>query len=610
MTLTPHTVTSIAVPTTDTDLEDDCPPPLVGVSASSIETFQLCVRKWAWWKIAGVKAPENAAAAKGNKIHKILEHYIQTGSIDHSDPELGAIASSGTHLIPPVVHEIETSYRFLSPTIPHVVYRGRKDLVVHPWVYDASGVSMPGRGRPLIGDHKTTSSISQWAKSIDVLRTDVQLGLYAKSEMDRWDCHEIDARWIYYQTKGTRKAEARDLTLTRAEVEKVFANLELTASKIAAIVQQSRAEDTHPNDTEQRRRRNLRVLSLPYTSSACSAYGGCAYQGYCNLSPSERMGAILIAPRKTIMQTGPISFAAQAVASAQPATMTHAPNGMPLPPSTIESGIIFDPASNGYYNVAELHAQHGLEAITPLLNAAAMRHAASPAAAPVAPPPAMQTPVPAFAMPPQVQQPNYQVNPPEGPNPNGMPVGPTAAPQTSPTPPTSSNSDGEELTGMAAIKAKIQAEVQAGTFMPSAPYARTTDPMTGQPKKGKRTNAEIEHDLRWQKTIELGLAAPQQNQAPQPTQASLPSTANQFAPQYAAPSPSAQPQYGSQPIVAASGPLPSTTPDAFVAQDLKRNAFNPTTQTADQWLEDHTKYARLSANALANYMRLMIGGSK
>lgn len=550
--------------------EDDAPAPLVGVSASQIETFAGsdggCERKWGWDKIAGEKQPENEAARDGQKIHTILEGYLQTGVIDHSDPRLGAIASSGTHLLPAVIHEVEGRFRFHSPTNPLIVYRGRKDFGVHPYVWNGS-LWVQARPRPLIGDHKSTKSISSWAKSTRVLCTDVQVILYAKSELDRWapfGVNEIDGLWVYYETGAVRRAEPRRFTLTADEIEKSFQKIELTAAKIASIVQASRAHDTTPEH------KRLRVLSLAYNTRSCEKFGGCPYQGKCNLSPQERLSASFAqftqgsqmqqgfppappgyAQQFAGMPPGPVPVHAPPPPPPAPPAWdgVHAPSGAPLPRETVDTGMVFDPGSNNYYNVREIIASHGLAAIAPLLEAAAVRHAASgPAAPPPAPPPppaGAGSPVPSFLG-------NFAINPPEGAAP---PVQPPPPPMTAPPVAEAPHEEADEPKGKAAIQAKIDAEVLAGTFVAAPQYAK--DPA----KKGKRSNAEIEQDLRWQKTQALGLT-------------------HAIAP-------------GAQPP-----PAPAPTPFAPTPAPIVAQADRPLTG----WLEDFKKYSALAANALAQHL--------
>lgn len=571
-----------APPTGGVD-EDDCPAPLVGTSPSALDTFgvegfkgfegEACERKWGWDKICGIRKAPSASAEDGSKIHTVLENYLMTGVIDHSDPRIGAIASSGTHLLPPLVHEIEVKGRFHSPRNPLIVYRLRKDFGVHPFNWDENGQPTPGRGRPLIGDHKSTKSIDSYAKSERDLHRDIQAVVYAKSEIDRWAPYGVDAvdgLWVYYETGKVRRAEVRRWTMGRDEIEKSFEKIELRAERIASIVQASRASDATPEA------KRLRVLSLPYNAQACTAFGGCPYQGQCNLSPAERLSAsfrgfmsMQNAPNGFATQfaqaPGPMPAAAQFQQPQQappppmpqappPGVMpTHAPNGLPLPPTVVDTGTVFDAGSNAYYDVRQIIASHGYAAIAPLLDASALRHQQTAAPqAPPAPPPqpaAAPTPVPSFLQPGATGAPNYAVNPPEGAAPPPQPAAPSFL-----APPAADHDDGEDAPkGKAAIQAKIDAEVLAGTFRPAPPYARTG--------KGRRTHDEIEQDLRWQKTQALGLQPPQPG-APLAQQPQAPA------------------------------------PTGFISGPIVAQADKPITG----WLADYTKYSALAANALAQHL--------
>lgn len=543
---TPVSETGGSAPTTDgTGETDTLLPGEVGTSPSGLEEFGVpgspghkdsCERKHMWQKIAGLKRPQHASAALGDRIHEVAEGYLRTGVIDHSDPKVGAIVSSGTHLLPPVVHEIEERGKFRSPTIEGLIYRLRKDFVVHPFQW-INGEWHAARPRPLVGDHKSTKSIADYAKRESELGEDVQAIVYAKSELDRWRAFGvdgIDGRWVYYETGQVRRAEKREFYLSAAEVDQKFSKIELTAARLASIVRTSRIED----DTDEKRR--LRVLSLPYNANACTAFGGCPFQGQCNLSPAERLSAMFrqfnnAQGDQTPMQNAPNGFAQQfagapgpmpvaaaavapvpqpAAPAAPPGQMpTHAANGLPLPPTVVETGMVFDVGSNQYYDVRQIIASHGWPAISPLLDAAALRHQQTAGAAAPAPqsaplPPAAPPPAPAAAPPPVPGfLASYAVNPPEGPAPQAAPV---PAPQPTAPPAGADDENGADgLKGKAAIQAKIDAEVMAGTFKAAPPYARTG--------KGRRTNEEIEQDLRWQKTQALGLTGQHSPVAPAPS---------------------------------------------------------------------------------------------
>jgi len=224
------------------------------LSASQIQTFTDCQRKWAWRYVAGIEEPPNAAAEKGKVVHAELEKYLRGGDIDYTT-ETGYIAASGLEHLPKPGTEglfVEQEFHFEGPS-GHT-YLGYKDLEV------------PG----IVFDHKTTSDL-KWQKTAEDLRTDIQATLYAvdyfRSHPDESD---VELRWVYYQTKNARKSAVTVLRVEQPETWNRFLEIEQIAEQISAVA------DKQP-------------LELPPSVNHCSAYGGCPHQGRCNLSPLEKM---------------------------------------------------------------------------------------------------------------------------------------------------------------------------------------------------------------------------------------------------------------------------------------------------------------------------------
>lgn len=325
------------------------------VSPSQIGTYLDCQRKWAWAKIDKISAPPHASAALGSATHSVLETYLEGGGLvfDPLAPHIGNIAQSGIHFLPEPNAPglaIETAFKFPGP--PGVQYNGRIDFLVAP------GFG-PG-GIPLIGDHKTTSGL-QWAKTADDLREDPQGVIYGAYAFRAFPLVEhVDLRWVYYQTKKPYRAHKVELRWSREENSKALEIIDLTAGQIAA---KSRTVQT--------------ALDLPATPSACEKFGGCPYRGRCNLSPRERLQSVFGSPLSLTLPTAPgsttmsllekmrknIKAATEAdTATAPPAKATEAatsyvcpdkaPNGLPVPPRVLKSGLI--KYNGSYVTLADL----------------------------------------------------------------------------------------------------------------------------------------------------------------------------------------------------------------------------------------------------------------
>lgn len=224
------------------------------LSASQVQTFVNCPRAWSWRYIEGVADTPSPAAEKGRAVHAALEKYLAGGTIDFTD-EIGYIAAAGVeHLPKPGTPGllIEQEFHFEGPS-GHT-YLGYKDL------------EEPG----IIYDHKTTSDL-RWQKTEEELASDLQATLYAVDYFRKNpEDPAVELRWVYYQTKNTRKSAVTRTRVTQTETWQRFLAIEKTA------------EDMEVAST-------LRALELPPNIKHCDAYGGCPHQGRCNLSPFDKM---------------------------------------------------------------------------------------------------------------------------------------------------------------------------------------------------------------------------------------------------------------------------------------------------------------------------------
>jgi hypothetical protein len=257
-------------------------------SASQIDTFLGCRRKWAWDKVARVPRPQNDSAKLGDCTHKQLETYLAGGPLDFTEYvngiNVGNVAASGVHLLPapnaPGV-QIETSFRFTSPDTGFT-YVGRKDVEgdcgsVIPVVEGEPDVP-PG---PFVLDHKTTGNL-RWAKTPDDLSWDPQAQLYARALLEERGVGAVNLVWTYYQTKGGKASKRVHLRVTSSHANRTWRAIEDVARDMASTSEGLDGGDAHAY-----------VNTLSANPKACSAYGGCPYQHVCRLSPAERMKAIM-----------------------------------------------------------------------------------------------------------------------------------------------------------------------------------------------------------------------------------------------------------------------------------------------------------------------------
>jgi hypothetical protein len=244
----------------------------VYVSASQLETYWSCQRKWGWGKLRGLIEPSGKGAALGSLMHDQLEKYLRDGTPlnfllkDAYGTSPAEIAAAGLQYLPlpqsPGL-SVEQYFKFPLPGHPHIWVRGFKDYTVAP--------EFRPDGLPHVGDHKSCGN-ARYALTADDLFGNVQAIIYAYEELLKYpDAPAVSLQWTYYATKGRRMAWPVCATITREQVMEVFPEIIHGAVELA-VTFLSKADP----------------LSLPFNAEACDMYGGCPFKAHCNLNPSER----------------------------------------------------------------------------------------------------------------------------------------------------------------------------------------------------------------------------------------------------------------------------------------------------------------------------------
>lgn len=271
------------------------------VSASEIEQFDLCQRRWAFIYLENRRGPANDAAALGTRVHVILEKWLRDGTAPDTWTPEGEIAASGLHLLPPPKTPTlvtEEEFRFTSR---RAWFMGYKDFRYR----DANGLLH-------VGDHKTTKAFT-WAKSLDEILCHSQALIYSVDEFFRNpnDTH-LSLDWIYYKTTGSRKAELRSQIVTKETVaEMFFEHVDPVAGEITRL-----HNETPPGAS---------ALDFTPDFRACDAFGGCAFLSICNPTPTQRVQA-------TMTQAG-LSLAdkLKAMKNGRPQSPIHPPEAYQQP---------------------------------------------------------------------------------------------------------------------------------------------------------------------------------------------------------------------------------------------------------------------------------------
>lgn len=253
----------------------------VGVKASihatGLSSLVLCKRKWAWQYVAGLESEGSTATRFGVEVHRQLEEYVRHGRpIDFlTRPDEAECAQALLELLRREVPHFMTGApeRKFSRQMSGGAweYAGTMDLEVPP--------SAECTDWTLV-DYKTTSSISRWAKNETVLRGDPQPVVYAGEFFSRHpDVDRLRMLWLYVQRDNQ---ETLPVSFTFTFSDWVKGALSLSGDVAWILETCARAPSRTFFD-----KTVAFVKSLPYDSSACSAFGGCEYAGRCQLGPAD-----------------------------------------------------------------------------------------------------------------------------------------------------------------------------------------------------------------------------------------------------------------------------------------------------------------------------------
>lgn len=258
------------------------PPPVarssvtkVRISASQIETFRLCKRKWAFQKIDRLPSPQNAAAALGEEAHKHRENWLTAGTPPPADTRAGKLAVVGLeHLPPPGIAEVEKSLWLTTQVDSNTVeVSGRIDFFLR----NAEPQKTWGElGVPLIGDHKTTAS-EEWMKSAEVLTGgDPQGAIYGKYALEQTGAQQVDLLWAYMIKSSSPRAAQVRARMHKDQVDEQYGKVLTDARNMLVILNQGVVgKDVEP------------------TTTACEAFGGCPYRDVCPITNQQKIGALM-----------------------------------------------------------------------------------------------------------------------------------------------------------------------------------------------------------------------------------------------------------------------------------------------------------------------------
>jgi len=192
-------------------------------------------------------------------VHKVIEDYL-TGAVDAFRPNESQehkIAFAGFQFWPHKrdIVGIESKLNLRVGGCPFTGY-----IDVDAYVGDDMD------GHPLVIDHKTTSDF-KWAMTPDELAEDIQQTLYSADALQRSQADQVEARWIYYLTKGKPQARRVSVTLPAEQVAHNLVRVESLVRRMEKARFADAANDLQPN------------------VEACADYGGCPHRQRCQRTP-------------------------------------------------------------------------------------------------------------------------------------------------------------------------------------------------------------------------------------------------------------------------------------------------------------------------------------
>lgn len=305
------------------------------LSASQVGKYLECNRRWGWEYLERIRPPAHPSAALGTRVHSLLEAWLKDGVLPPEDTHEGKIAREGIpHLPPPHVAKVEGSFQVETPG--GFRWKGFIDashFMTPDGEWSPPGWHVPG-AIPVIVDHKTTSNIKQWAKTEDMLRTDVQSQLYAYRGFElaaEAGCTTdlVALRWVYYQTARDKyKSHKVHLVVHRDHVAEQIEGLDKVASEIRAIESE-----------------NPRALDLTPNPRACNDYGGCPHRERCALTKEEKGAIYTMAKEESILdKVRKLQEAKARASAAAPALPTLPPPPPSLPPPPPPAVTVAPPA--------------------------------------------------------------------------------------------------------------------------------------------------------------------------------------------------------------------------------------------------------------------------
>jgi len=265
------------------------PRPFRYVSASQIDAWLTCKRRWFFASILGIRSPSDPSAILGTELHDHNEQYLRSGKLPPKDTESGQLFYAGLPLMPKpgtVQPEIDIE----KAQVPDFLLAG---LTLKGRIDQTDFDSIPV---PTIVDYKTASS-ARHILTEETLAVDPQMLIYARF-LQKLVAHQgkpeptaIRLEHRVYFTKGQNRVKRTGPVLVDA------AAINKEWQRLTGIVEQMKDTAVIPS-----------VDVVPATLSSCMKYNRlCFYADQCtaykdmnkNVSPFQLISAASIRDAST-----------------------------------------------------------------------------------------------------------------------------------------------------------------------------------------------------------------------------------------------------------------------------------------------------------------------
>jgi hypothetical protein len=231
--------------------------------SSHVRTAETCLRKWYLNEVCGLPDQETAAKTFGTITHLIYEEWFRDAknpaTSTHGEPAHREVARRSLHMYPAPGPGLLVEHKLSETLEDGTVYTGALDLA------DVR----PGAVVRLY-DHKTCGSL-KWAKTTADLEKDVSAVFYGRHLLRilhglGFQEEALRSRWVYSERNPNGKTVPVNFILRPANMrERWDKTLDMVKIMRWHAEQTPAWHDVTPN------------------YDACGNYGGCRFQGQCNL---------------------------------------------------------------------------------------------------------------------------------------------------------------------------------------------------------------------------------------------------------------------------------------------------------------------------------------